>query len=95
MIFLWNNDNSLEEEEESEGETDLNDALLDELDSDEVVDDLLEGEEPPLIPLVPETDEEEEEEGEDETVKAFFDAEDDGDGDDEGDYDSFDDKDEL
>lgn len=93
MIFLWNNDSSLEEDEE-EGETDLNDALLDELDSDEVVDELLEGEEPPLIPLVPEVDEEEEE-GEDETVKAFFDAEDDGDGDDEGDYDSFDDKDEL
>jgi hypothetical protein len=94
MIFLWNNDNSLEEDEESESETDLNDALLDELDSDEVVDELLEGEEPPLIPLVPEI-EEEEEEGEDETVKAFFDAEDDGEGDDEGDYDSFDDKDEL
>lgn len=95
MIFTWSNSSRIEDEEEEEGESDLNDALLDELDAEDLADDeLLDGVEPPVIPLVDAV--EEEEEGEDETARAFFDDEDaDGDEDVDPDYDSFDDKDDL
>jgi hypothetical protein len=93
MIFLWDNTHALEDEEESE-DGDVSDAILDELDGDDIDDELMEGDAPPLIPL-PDEDIDEDE-SEDETARAFFDDEDgDGDGEDEGDYDSFDDKDEL
>jgi len=82
-----------EEEEEEEEGADLNDALLDELaDEDDLVEDELLEDAPPVVPI----SELDEEEGEDETAKAFFEDEPGSeDEDDEGDYDSFDDKDEL
>jgi hypothetical protein len=93
MIFMWTNASNFEEDEEEEG-GDLNDALLDELDPEDLDDEeLIEGE----VPVVPPA-ELDEEEGEDATAKAFFEDEptgDDADDEDEGDYDSFDDKDEL
>ncbi len=92
MIFTWMSASNFEEDEEEEG-GDLNDALLDELDPEDLDDEeLVEGE----VPVVPPAAELDEEEGEDATAKAFFDDENtEDDEDDEGDYDSFDDKDEL
>jgi hypothetical protein len=85
--------NAFEEDEESET-NDIDEALLDELDDDEVTqdDEMIEGE----IPLVPQEDLDADE-GEDETAKAFFEDEStpDDEEDDEGDYDSFDDRDEM
>jgi hypothetical protein len=95
MMFLWSTVHDFEEDEE-EG-VDLNDALLDALDDDEIDDDadLIEGAEPLVVPPIEDLDAEEVE-GEDETVKAFFDGDsEDEDEDIDADYDSFDDKDDL
>jgi hypothetical protein len=92
MIFLWSDAHQFEEEDEEEGG--INDALLDELDADLPEDDLLDGVIPPVpVAIVENLDEEEEE---DETVRAFFEGEDEeGEDDADLDYDSFDDKDDL
>ncbi len=92
MIFLWSDAQQFEEEDEEEGG--INDALLDELDADLPDEDLLEGVIPPApVAVVENLDEEAEE---DETVRAFFEGEDEeGEDDADLDYDSFDDKDDL
>jgi hypothetical protein len=94
MIFFGNTTNTMEEEEDEDGEGGIDDALLGELDDDILDDDLLDEEIDPLLkdPLeelaTPLGDEEEK----DDITKAFVDDEDDEDVDD---YDSFDDHDEM
>ncbi len=93
---MWNNASNFdEEEEEEEVEGALNDALLDELDPEDLTGDEVELDvEIPLVP--PPIVELDEEEIEDTTAKAFFDGEDEeGEDDADLDYDSFDDKDDL
>ena len=89
---MWSDTSNFEEEEEEA--VGLNDALLDELDPEDLaVDEEIEGEVPPVPVLPVELDEEE---GVDETARAFFDGESE-ESEDEADleYDSFDDKDDL
>ena len=70
---MWNNASNFEEEEEEEVEGAINDALLDELDPEDLTGDEELDVEIPLVPVVPV--EEVEEEGEDATARAFFEGE--------------------
>ena len=94
MIFTWSDASNFEEEEEEEEAVDLNAALLDELDPEDLAVDEEIGGDTPVIP-VPAV-ELDEEEGVDKTARAFFDGESE-ESEDEADleYDSFDDKDDL
>ena len=91
MIFLWSNNDTVEEEEDED--TGLNDDLLAELAEDDIDEDLAEGEDvilpaPVIDPVVLEEEEDPEE------VAALLDSN--GDEDEEDmEYDSFDDKDEM
>ena len=91
---MWSNVSNFEEEEEEEEGGDISDALLDELDPEDLADgEELEVETPPVPAPV---EEEVAEGGVDATARAFFDGEDEeGEDDADLDYDSFDDKDDL
>jgi hypothetical protein len=93
MIFLWSDAQQFEEEDEEEGGN-LNDALLDELVGDLEDEDILDGEVPPPVEVVP-PEALDEEETEDATALAFLAGEDEEEEDADMDYDSFDDKDDL